>query len=258
VREADRKRQAEERKARRAELKVAGLWIHPRYETLRAALADRWHRRRHGEVGGEEITLKGHTLVRNAAVVVPKPRERRFVYRTTLGKVYGLTPAMIDELGGPDEYRENPHWKTGPYPASLYSIERVEAWIEVNTGRVEKARESRTNRSVAAKRAHGKKRAERYEKAKSWVMSVPITLRRPFPDTLLAVAKSRPGRGVEAHVRHRFTNYESLLRVLYLHGFCEELYPLLRERIDPEVRAALAEWKNSQGNSGPNTAWERS
>ena len=71
-------------------LEVAGQWSHPLYRTLKAARADGWHPRRADEVGGEEITMKGHTLVRNATRV-QATKQKRFVYKTTLSKVYGLT-----------------------------------------------------------------------------------------------------------------------------------------------------------------------
>jgi hypothetical protein len=245
-RAAERKRRAERRKARYAELKAAGLWTHPQYKTLKAACADGWHPRREGEVGGEQIMLKGHTFVRNT-------KKKRYVYRTTLGKVYGLTPAMIQGLGEPDRYCENPHWKSGPYPASLFAIERVEAWIETNKERVEKARRSHSSRSAAARHVHDKKRAERYENAKAWVKGLAINVDRPFADTLLADAQACFGfhghqdclleRGLHAYVRHRMTNYESLLQQLYQNEFSALLYPFLRERVDEAVRSALVEWR---------------
>jgi hypothetical protein len=62
---AERKRKAEERKARSVELKAADLWTHPRYKTLKAARADGWYRLKDCEYGGEQISLKGQSIVRN-------------------------------------------------------------------------------------------------------------------------------------------------------------------------------------------------
>lgn len=35
-------------------------------------------------------------------------------------------------MGEPDKYCDNPHWRGGP-DASLYSIERVETWVQTWT-----------------------------------------------------------------------------------------------------------------------------
>lgn len=48
-----------------AEAKAAGRWEHPVYKTLKDARAAGFHEREADEYGGEEIELKGHTLVRN-------------------------------------------------------------------------------------------------------------------------------------------------------------------------------------------------
>ena len=162
---------------------------------------------------------------------------------------------MIDELGEPDEYCDNPHWKSGP-PASLYSIERVETWIEENKERVEKARQSRVGRSAASKHVHDKKRAERYEKAKAWVTSLAITVTRPFPNTLLDEARKTlhfqgtPGPFAGEGASRLCAPPPHELRVavagVVLPRVSRELYPLLRQRIDAEVVVALAEWKNAQ------------
>jgi hypothetical protein len=138
--EEEKERAARRKRERVAELKAAGLWTHPLYKTLTDARADGWHKPKQDEYGGEEITLKGHTLVRNTKM-------RRYVYKTTLSKVYGLTPAMIGELGRCDKTCDNPHYISGP-PASLYDIDRVEAWIEKNQDRVNRVRESRDRRAA--------------------------------------------------------------------------------------------------------------
>jgi hypothetical protein len=86
----------------------------------------------------------------------PGAPEKEYVYKSTVAKVYGLTPSMIDELGGPDEVCENPHYRNGPL-ASLYRVERVEAWVEQNRERVEKAKERRAKRAAAAREARGRR-----------------------------------------------------------------------------------------------------
>lgn len=181
--------------------------------------------------------------------------KKKYVYKSTLSKVYALTPSMIEELGEPDELCDNPHWKSGPYYASLYLIERVEAWIEANQERVEKAKATRAKRSAAMKVVHDKKRAERWEKAQKWVAGLAVSVDHPLPGTLLDDARKRycfaghadplNEKGLHAFVRHWRTNYETLLRELYQQEFSQELYPLLRKRVDEVVRRALAEWKGS-------------
>lgn len=179
-------------------------------------------------------------------------KEKLFVYKTTLRTVYGLTPRMIEELEPPDELCDNPHYRSGP-PASLYLIERVEAWIDEHKEEVEKARASRVKRSAAAKAVHDKKLAERLKAAEEWVAGLEITVHSPFSKTLLEDASRcfalrgdencLNEKGLHAYCRHRLTNYESLLRQLYENEFSGYLYPHLRKRIDDVVMAALLEWK---------------
>jgi len=235
---------AEEQRKRTAELVAAGQWFHPKYRTLREAYADGWHTRKEDEIGGDEITLKGYTLVRNTTFV-------RYVYKSTLKKTYGLTPAMIEELGEPDKLCDNPHWKSGP-PANLYLVERVENWVEANQERVEKARANRPKRSAAMTAANAKKKAERWKKARRWLSGLSISITRPLPKTLLDDARKSctipdnvdllNAKALHAHVRHHHTNYEALLQVMNRHELCNDLYPVLRKLIDPIVKEALVEW----------------
>jgi hypothetical protein len=177
--------------------------------------------------------------------------DRKYVYKTTLSKVYRMTPSMIEELGEPDKYCVNLNYRSGP-AASLYLIERVEAWIEDNKERVDKARASRAKRSSAMKAVHDQKRAERWLKAQEWLKALAITVNLPLPSTLLADARKHytipdhvdllKTKALLAHVRHRQTNYETILQELYQHEFGDALYPLLRQRIDPLVQEAVAEW----------------
>lgn len=186
--------------------------------------------------------------------------EKRYVYKSTLRKVYGMTPSMIEELGEPDMTCENPNWKTGPYEASLYLIERVEAWAENNRERLEKARQSRQKRSAAMRAAHQRKQAEKQrrdqeqlERDQQWLMSQPVTLKKQLPSTLREDALKRKRftgnialqeeRAIRNHVRHRYTNYNDLLRALSEREMGFELYPVLRERIDPVVEEALRNWR---------------
>jgi hypothetical protein len=171
--------------------------------------------------------------------------EKQFVYKSTLTSTYGLTPIMVAELGEPDKVCENPHWKSGP-SASLYCVDRVETWVAANKERLQRAKESRVRRAAAAKAVWDAKRGERRRKAEEWVNTVPIEV-APLPDTLIEDARRRhpnlTEKGLRAHVRHRLTNYESLLGRVRRHEFEEVLYPALRERVDAAVGRALDEWR---------------
>lgn len=242
--EKHRQEQAKARKQEIARLKAAGLWDHPQYKTLTAARADGWHQRKEDEVGGDEITIKGHTLVRNATLL-------RYVYKTTLSKVYGLTPSMIGELGKPDKLCVNRYYRSGP-SASLYLLERVEAWIEDHKERVEKARSSHAARSNAMKAVHDQKRAEQRRREQRWVKSVPIKLTTPLPATLFDDVRKHytipnhvdllKTKAIFAYVRHWQSNYETILKELRKRDFSSELYTILRQRIDRRVKKAVNDW----------------
>ena len=117
-------------------------------------------------------------------------------------------------MGEPEKFSDNPHWSSGP-PASLYSVKRVEAWVEANKERVEAARDSGVRRSAAGTAVQERKRIERHRKAQEWADTVRIEV-ASFPATLTEDARRRHSnlteKGFRAHVRHRLTNYESLLR----------------------------------------------
>lgn len=262
---------AEDKKRRKeqiAELKAAGLWDHPKYKTLRAARADGWHMRREDELGGDEITIKGYTLVRNTTKL-------HYVYETTLRMTYGMTPSMIQELGEPDKVVTNPHFQSAA-PGCLYLVDRVEAWVDENQERIKKARESRSRRSAAMKGVHRKKRAERrrleqqqmrleeerFSKEQEWLQTLPITIVKPLPTTLMSDAMryrnqyghspTNPERAILNHVRHRYTNYHTLLKEIETKEFPYRLHPLLRQRVNAVVMEVLTEWKATVGDTSCN------
>ncbi len=180
-----------------------------------------------------------------------KPKE--YIYKSTLSKEYGLTPSMIRELGDPDEYVDNPYYRSGP-EACLYRIDRVQAWVFANQWRLEKAKKSRANRSAASKKVHDDKRAERLREAREWIDQTKIICPTPLPATLLDDAQQsyrfsskcadyRDQPALRAYVRHRLTNYEHLLWQVKRHEFGHDLYSLLRKRVDALVAEAILEWK---------------
>lgn len=208
------------------------------------------------------------TVVRNivSEQTSSQKREKLYVYKSTLAAEYGLTPKMIDELGGPDDWCENPHYKSGP-PANLYLISRVEAWISDNQEHVDRARAARARRSAATKAVHDRKRAERdriyaeqLEKAREWMRGVAVTVQQPLPDTLVEDAHRRfasqgqpdgpTERQIIAHVRHQLTNFEDLRHELRVHEFRHEhrheLHALLRERVDAVITNAVLEWRRQR------------
>lgn len=189
--------------------------------------------------------------------------EKHYVYKTTLRKVYGMTPKMIEELGEADKYVTNPNWKTGPYEASLYLIERVEAWVEENQDRLVKAKASRAIRSAAMKAVHKEKQEqrrreeqERLRKGRAWADKVEVVVKRPLPKTLLVDARRYKdfGRTVVApddrklrnHVRHKYTNYHLLLHEIGPWEVRGEVYEHLRKRLDAIVEEVVVEWEQQQ------------
>lgn len=76
-----------------------------------------------------------------------------------------------------------------------------------------------------------------------WARSVKIAV-QPLPANVWRQAcqhfRHRPNQvGLEAYVRHGFTNYDSLLAELRRRRGVEEAYAVLRNRIDDAVRQAL-------------------
>lgn len=121
--EHERALKAEARAKDIARLKAAGLWKHPIYPNLKAAYADGWRKRQEDEIDGEEITIKGQLLVRNTTLL-------EFVFKSNLRERYGLTPKMIEQLGGPDKIIVNPHYSQKT--ASLYRVDKIERWLAEN------------------------------------------------------------------------------------------------------------------------------
>ncbi|AWM39843.1 hypothetical protein [Gemmata obscuriglobus] len=76
----------------------------------------------------------------------------------------------------------------------------------------------------------------------------------PLLDTLIddarRIHRNLSERGLRAYVRHRLTNYESLLAQISRHEFQTELYPILRER----VGAAVERW--ATGGRSPFISWK--
>jgi hypothetical protein len=90
------------------------LWTHTQYKTLKAALADGWHPLKEHEYGGEQISLKGHTLVRNPKVAWSKTWWGEKGYTVKAGEQPHGQKA--GEHGWYDVYRED---QVEPLPAGV-------------------------------------------------------------------------------------------------------------------------------------------
>lgn len=144
------------------------------------------------------------------------------ITKTQVREEYGLTEALLRRLGEPDALRPNPHYRSAA-PMQLYRRDRVAAWVEENAALLE----SRQSARAAAARASATKR----ERARAEVAALVAELRMdPTPSRakLRADAQSflwgRYGhrgydgevtdRALCSHIRHRYTNYESILSVV--------------------------------------------
>lgn len=179
-----------------------------------------------------------------------------YVYKSTLTRKYGLPQSLINELGEPDKYVSNPHYRSGP-EATLYLVERVEKWIEENQDRVDKVRATREKRSKAARLAHNKKREMKRKRALKWIRRAPLKI-VDLPDDLMAKAAKHFGlrkqsdmpseKGLLAYIRHHLSDYDRLRSAIkqregWLH---DELYAELRTRIDSEAQCRLKKWEQDQ------------
>lgn len=182
---------------------------------------------------------------------------------------YGLTPSMVDELGPPDDYCDNPYYARGA-TASLYRVERVEKWVSENEDRLEKAKANRAKRSAAAavrrearlaekckveaKETEDRRRAaaEDRRRAREWGKTLNITLDASLPETLIEDARKKSmfrgcenvleERALVAHVRHEYTNHDLIRKGLKREECSQAMYNELRASADEVAKAALKKW----------------
>jgi hypothetical protein len=203
-------------------------------------------------------------------------RPKTHLYESTVRKEYGLTPAMIEELGEPDRFATNPHYKSGP-SARLYLISRVEAWVEANRQRVEEAKEKRAKRSAAlepSRQAKLAKRAEELRAEKAQRKQEHARIRRetqvwtdeqilqiaPLPDDLTKNVCQffRWDRGeptptqYRSYVRQVLSNFNALRDSAKKQPHFDVLADVLRRRFDCEIDRVLNEWRRKwQGFTKP-------
>lgn len=161
--------------------------------------------------------------------------DKKYVYKSTLRDVYGLTAGMIAQLGEPDLRVKNPHHRSTS--AYLYLIERVERWIEEHQVEVDKVKAARPTRSARAKAQYEQRRQQLMD----WAASVVIEV--TWPDDIFKAAESYYADeedyygvsegGLVAYARHNCTNYHDLLN--HLRGFVpggDEAYQIIKHRVN--------------------------
>lgn len=162
--------------------------------------------------------------------------EKKYVYKSTLKNVYGLTNSLIKQLGEPDLCVKNPHHRSAS--AYLYLIERVEKWIEDHQAEVDRVKAFHLVRSQRAKEVY----TDRYRQLVEWASTVEITV--DWPDDIRADADAYYADdydyygvsegGVLAYARHNCTNYHELLSNLRgpLVPGANEAYMIIKRRVN--------------------------
>lgn len=187
-------------------------------------------------------------------------RKNEYVYKSTLKGTYGLTDSWIKKLGEPDKTVPNPHYRSGP-PASLYRIERVEAFIDANHDEWLKLQERRRAYRKVARKVADKKRQETIE----WAETVEIeAYRKRLPrnqsklenavreqwvnfrafergDYVDYVDFTMSHNALVAYLRHNHTSYEFLLDELPGRVGTADAYAIIRDRCDELANRLLDE-----------------
>jgi hypothetical protein len=178
-------------------------------------------------------------------------RVKEYVYRSTLKTMYGLTDKLIGQIGAPDKLVPNPHYRSGPC-SMLYSIERVERWIEEHQDEIDDARTKRAKRSITAQQASDRRRDETI----AWAKNVPI-ITDGIPKNIRRIAEEYyrdcdydirevNNNGVLAYIRHNLTNYEMLLSQLWGRIGCAEGYIIIKKRVCDEILSRCPHLKNER------------
>jgi len=168
--------------------------------------------------------------------------DKKYVYKSTLKKVYGLTDKLIRQLGSPDKIVPNPHYR-GAAPSSLYLIERVEEWIENHPGEM--------NSAMARSRAMKDIAEIRRLETLAWANSVSVIVnefeeRKELEKQTLNAAWHQEDfilteNAIIAFVRHNRTNYHDLLATLSGLIGCAEAYVIIKRRVNDEITKRLVE-----------------
>ncbi|MCH8907112.1 MAG: hypothetical protein IH840_08490 [Candidatus Heimdallarchaeota archaeon] len=163
---------------------------------------------------------------------------------------YFLTNSMFKEIGDPDKYAVNQHYRTGP-PMKLYLIERLENWISKNQERVEKAMLRRAKLSAAQLKSHEWRRQLLLNEIEKWVPELYIDkVTKKLKDEAYeyylnlyeGFNRQLTTNGLIHYIRHNYSNYEEFLWWIGDHkgktgvGY---IYPIIREKLDVLIETQL-------------------
>ena len=150
-------------------------------------------------------------------------KRAEFVTLGTLKTEFGFSAKWITALGPPDQEKPNPRYRTAA-PMKLYAVNRVLAFIADHQAAYDVWIQERAKRSGAARRGAEQRleraeelRRQRAAEAERWATNVPTEILR-LPRYAESKACQHFGtdsvndRGVIAYLRHRYTNYDDLLR----------------------------------------------
>ena len=172
-----------------------------------------------------------------------------YVYCSTLKSRYLMNDKWIARLGPRDKQVPNPHYRTGP-PASLYSVARVEAFLETYSKEFADYLVCRAKRSNVMTAVAESKRKELLE----WARSVEIE-HHPWPEDLwqtcqyhlellyrcsmLRGVPDASPRHILNMLRHAYTDYEQLLADTDGKVGASEAYAIIKGRANGEIAARL-------------------
>jgi hypothetical protein len=186
--------------------------------------------------------------------------DEKYMYKTTIKEVYGLTDSWIKRLGDPDKQVSNPHYGSGP-PASLYLISRVEYLIDENREEYEKLQERRIKRRKIAQAVADRLRKETVE----WAEGIEVHKVGNLPRSRQELEKRTINQYLEfrwamrgdyiadetlftmshnaliAYLRHNHTNYDFLLNKISGRVGIGNAYMIIRNRCDELAEQLLGE-----------------
>ena len=147
----------------------------------------------------------------------------KFITPTRLKSEFFFTPTLLRQLGPPDKLATNPHYSSGP-PMNMYLISRVKLFMRRHRAKFEVAKKRRPSRSLsagAAVKTKTRRLIDEISKTPLVIAKLPRNL-ESVVSSADAHASDRHGmdarevgpHGVIAHIRHNYTNYESVLRIL--------------------------------------------
>ena len=175
-----------------------------------------------------------------------------------------MSDTWIARLGPRDKQVPNPYHLSGP-PSSLYSVARVESFLEAYAKEFAQYLVCRAKRSNAMTAVAETKRQELLE----WARSVKIE-HHPWPDDLWKTCQShlvalhRCGlmrsvpdaspRHILNMLRHAYTNYETLLADTDGKIGAPEAYGTIKRRANSELAARLYAYGMSVSNAADRIA----